>query len=53
MVRPAGSGSRLAAGLAAGVATQFGVFQAVTSARDPKYVVVPQPERLGERQPVS
>ncbi|MGH3094543.1 MAG: NrfD/PsrC family molybdoenzyme membrane anchor subunit, partial [Streptosporangiales bacterium] len=36
--------------LAAGVATRFGVFEAgVASARDPKYVVVPQRERLKER----
>jgi Polysulphide reductase, NrfD len=46
--------------MAGGLATRFGVFEAgVVSARDPKYVVVPQQERLkdrvagsGESQPV-
>lgn len=37
--------------IAAGVVTRFGVFEAgVASARDPKYVVVPQRERLAGRQ---
>jgi hypothetical protein len=40
-----------AAYLAAGVCTRFGVFEAgMASARDPKYVVVPQRERLAARE---
>ncbi len=40
-----------AALLAASVATRFGVFQAgVASARDPKYTVLPQRERLDRRR---
>ncbi|HWD01331.1 MAG TPA: NrfD/PsrC family molybdoenzyme membrane anchor subunit [Amycolatopsis sp.] len=40
-----------AAYLAAGLCTRFGVYQAgVESAKDPKYVVVPQRERLAGRE---
>ena len=45
--------SRLAGGclLAGSVATRFGVFEAgMESARDPKYVVIPQRERLEARR---
>jgi hypothetical protein len=41
-----------AAALAGSACTRFGIFHAgVASARDPKYTVVPQRERLRERQP--
>jgi hypothetical protein len=40
--------------VAASVATRFGVFEAgVASARDPKYTVVPQRERLRGREHAS
>jgi hypothetical protein len=40
-----------AAYLTASVATRFGVFEAgLASAKDPKYVVVPQKERLAHRR---
>jgi hypothetical protein len=40
-----------AACVTASVLTRFGVFEAgIESARDPKYVVVPQRERLRQRQ---
>lgn len=52
-----GRRSRVAAALAGGamlvasVCTRFGVFNAgIESARDPKYVVLPQRERLAERE---
>jgi sugar (pentulose or hexulose) kinase len=52
-----GGRSRLAAGisgaalLAASACTRFGVFEAgLASARDPKYTVVPQRERLKRRE---
>jgi hypothetical protein len=52
-----GSRSRLLSVLAgmtyvgASIATRFGVFEAgLASARDPKYVVVPQRERLAAKQ---
>ena len=36
--------------MAGGLATRYGIFQAgVASARDPKYVVVPQRERVAAR----
>jgi hypothetical protein len=45
----------VAAGLtcvAASVMTRFGIFEAgLASARDPKYVVVPQRERMAAREP--
>ena len=54
---PAGRGNRLAAAaggvalLAGGLATRFGVFAAgVAATRDPKYVVVPQRERMARRE---
>jgi hypothetical protein len=44
------SGLSGAALLAASVATRFGIFDGgVASARDPKYTVVPQRERLAAR----
>jgi len=53
----AGRRSRLLSALAgatyvtASVATRFGIFEAgLASARDPKYTVVPQRERLRRRQ---
>jgi hypothetical protein len=53
----AGRRSRVASALAgatyvaASVATRFGIFEAgLASARDPKYTVVPQRERLNRRQ---
>jgi hypothetical protein len=40
-----------AAYLTASLATRFGVFEAgLASAKDPKYIVVPQKERLARRQ---
>jgi hypothetical protein len=37
--------------LAGSLATRFGVFEAgLASAKDPKYVVIPQKERLARRQ---
>jgi hypothetical protein len=55
-----GRRSRLAARLAgatyvaASVLTRFGIFEAgIASAKDPKYVVVPQRERLARRQGAS
>ena len=40
--------------LAASVATRFGIFEAgLASARDPKYTVVPQRERLRRREGAS
>lgn len=45
------SGLAGAAGVAASVMTRFGVFEAgLASARDPKYTVVPQRQRLAERE---
>jgi hypothetical protein len=53
----AGGRSRLLSAVAgltyigASIATRFGVFEAgLASARDPKYVVVPQRERLAAKQ---
>jgi formate-dependent nitrite reductase membrane component NrfD len=47
----AGSGAAL---VCASAATRFGVFHAgMASARDPKYTVVPQRERLGKRGPAK
>jgi hypothetical protein len=47
-------GARALAGaayLAGSVVTRFGIFEAgLASARDPKYTVVPQKERLAARQ---
>jgi DMSO reductase anchor subunit len=43
-----------AAALAGSACTRFGVFHAgVASARDPRYTVVPQRERLREREPTA
>jgi hypothetical protein len=49
-----GSALAGAAYLAAGVCTRFGVFEAGrASAADPKYVVVPQRERLAAAEPAD
>jgi formate-dependent nitrite reductase membrane component NrfD len=57
LAAPRSRGVSAAAGLtcvAASVMTRFGIFEAgIASARDPKYVVVPQRERMAARNRVS